>query len=316
MAISKVERLLNLMNVLLDAPRAVPASQIRAQVPGYADNEGAFHRTFERDKDDLREMGVPLLVEEVPGVDPPITGYRIRKEDYYLRDPGLEPDELDAINLAAATVGLEGGPGREALWKLGGSSSGATAERVASLPADPDLVAAFQGVIERRVLRFRYRDVERDVNPYRLEFVRGRWYLNGFDHTRDEERWYRLSRVDGGIAVGDTPKAFTRPEGSIPGLQLDPWALGPEAEEVEARLWADPIAAPEILRDLDEDDDDDAEVVERRGDGSVVVAYRVTNPDGFRSYVLGYLEHVEVLSPPSLRADLVAWLGALAGDAS
>jgi len=89
MAISKVERLLNLMNVLLDAPRAVSAAQIRAQVPGYADSEGAFHRTFERDKDDLREMGVPLLVEEVSGSDPPIIGYRIRKDDYYLRDPGL-----------------------------------------------------------------------------------------------------------------------------------------------------------------------------------------------------------------------------------
>ena len=85
---------------------------------------------------------------------------------------------------------------------------------------------------------------------------------------------------------------------------------------MEAHLWIDPIVAPEVVRDLDEDDEDDAEVVERRDDGSVVVAYRVTNPDGFRSYVLGYLEHVEVLSPPALRADLVAWLDALAGGTS
>src|SRR6478609_7149155 len=174
MAISKVERLLSLMNVLLDAPRAVTAARIREQVPGYGDTESAFHRTFERDKDDLREMGVPLLVEEVSGSDPPIIGYRIRKDDYYLRDPGLEPDELDAINLAAATVGLEGGTGREALWKLGGTTSATTAERVASLPADPDLLAAFQGVIERRVVRFTYRGVARTVNPYRLDFARGR----------------------------------------------------------------------------------------------------------------------------------------------
>ena len=103
-----------------------------------------------------------------------------------------------------------------------------------------------------------------------------------------------------------------RPEEAVPGLQLEPWALGPEAQEIEARVWVDPVVAHEILRDLDDDATEHA--VDRNDDGSVVVTYRVTNPDGFRSYVLGYLEHVEVVSPPSLREDIVSWLATVAGE--
>ena len=83
----KLERLLNLIAALLETPRALSAEEIRARVPGYPDEAGpTFRRAFERDKDDLREMGVPLRVETVPGTDPPQTGYRIPRDEYYLRE--------------------------------------------------------------------------------------------------------------------------------------------------------------------------------------------------------------------------------------
>ena len=85
----KIERLLTLLNVLVDAPRSISAEELRDQVPGYPAEDASFKRAFERDKDDLREMGVPLLVETVPGSDPPRLGYRIRKQEFELRDPGL-----------------------------------------------------------------------------------------------------------------------------------------------------------------------------------------------------------------------------------
>jgi predicted DNA-binding transcriptional regulator YafY len=53
-------------------------------------------------------------------------------------------------------------------------------------------------------------------------------------------------------------------------------------------------------------------VIEERGDGSVVIELPVTNADGFRSFVLGFLDHAEVLSPPELRDDIVAWLRTIA----
>jgi proteasome accessory factor B len=228
-----------------------------------------------------------------------VLGHRIRTQDYELRDPGLEPDELEALNLAAAATGFAGGVGQRALFKLGGTTS---ASPQAELPADPDLVAAFTGVAERRVIRFTYHDTDREVHPYRLEFVRGRWYLNGFDRVRGDDRWFRMGRIQGSIEVTDPPGAFERPEEAVPGLQLDPWALGGQSDPVVAQVWFDPEVAhpvrgevpPQAIRSDD-------------GDG-LVVELTVTNRDGFRSWLLSYLDRAEVLSPEELRSDMVAWL--------
>lgn len=308
MAVPKLERLLNLMALLLEAPRPFAASEIQQRVAGYPQSDGSFHRAFERDKDDLREMGVPLRIEPVPQTNPPVDGYRIRKDEYYLRDPGLEPDELEALNLAASTVRVDGGPRLEALWKLGGAVGSDVADipGVGALPADPNLVAAFTGVMERRGLSFGYRGVDRRVNPYRLDFVRGHWYLNGFDHVRGEERWYRLDRVEGLVDVGEQRDEFRRPTEAVPGLQLDPWQLG-EGDPVQARVLFDAEQAPLVRHDVGPE-----RVAEERPDGSVVVTFDVTNTDGFRSFVLSHLDHAVVLEPEPLRADIVGWLAQLA----
>ncbi len=300
MAMAKTERLITLMNALLGAPRAVTASDLRRRVPGYPKDDNSFKRAFERDKEDLREMGVPLLVETVPGTDPPQTGYRIRPVDYELRDPGLEPDELEALNLAAAVIGSTGGMGQRALFKLGGMV--ADVEPTAEIPADPALVAAFTGVAERRTLTFRYRDRPRTINPYRLEFLRGRWYLNGFDHGRVEERWYRMSRVEGEVAVSEKAGVFERPVEAVPGLRLDPWVLGGDTDPITAEVWFDPAVAASVRLEVGP-----ANILRDDPEG-LVVAMVVTNREGFRSWLLAFLDRAEVLSPPELRAEIVAWL--------
>jgi len=53
-------------------------------------------------------------------------------------------------------------------------------------------------------------------------------------------------------------------------------------------------------------------VVERRADGSIVVTLPVVNRAAFRTWIIDLLDHAEVLSPPELRAEMVAWLDALA----
>lgn len=300
MAVAKTERLLTLMSALLGAPRPVRAAELRDRVPGYPEDPDSFRRAFERDKEELREMGVPLLVEPVPGTDPPATGYRIRTADYELRDPGLDPDELEALNLAAAVVGTDGGTGQRALFKLGGGV--AAGDPGTAIPADPDLVAAFSGVAERRTVAFRYRDVDRRVDPYRLEFLRGRWYLNGYDHVRAEERWYRMSRIEGRIEPVGPAGAFHRPVEAVPGLQLDPWVLGGTTPAVTAEVWFDPAVAGAVRAELG-----GAEVVGDDAEG-LVVALPVTNREGFRSWLLSFLDRAEVLGPPDLRAEVVGWL--------
>ncbi|MBX3286062.1 MAG: WYL domain-containing protein [Actinobacteria bacterium] len=301
---TKVERLITLMNELLGAPRPISSDELRRRVPGYPPATDSFKRQFERDKDELREMGVPILVETVPGSDPPVLGYRIRPADYELRDPGLEPDELEALNLAAAVVGSTGGMGQRGLFKLGGAATpGAPA---AEIPADPDLVAAFTGVAERRRLRFTYRDVARTVDPYRLEFARGRWYLKGFDHARSAERWYRMGRIEGAVQLEGDRDAFAAPAEPVTGLRLEPWVLGEPSDPVRAEVWFDPEVAPTVRAEIG-----DVEVVADDAAG-LVVALTVTNREGFRSWLLSFLDRAEVRSPPDLRSEVVAWLEAVA----
>ena len=95
---AKLERLMKLTAALLEAVAPLSAEEIHRRVDGYPETDASFRRSFERDKDDLREMGVPIVLETVPGSDPPVDGYRIPKDQYYLADPGLEPDELAALH--------------------------------------------------------------------------------------------------------------------------------------------------------------------------------------------------------------------------
>ncbi len=317
MTVNKLERLLNLTAVLLDTRRPLSAEELRQKVDGYPPPGAAFHRTFERDKDDLRVLGIPLRVERVPATDPPVDGYRIAAEDYYLPDPGLDPDELAALHLASLTVRLEGLGDQEALWKLGGlggaepsavpgqGDPGVVKDVVASLPGDPGLVPIFQAISERRTIRFPYRDEAREVEPWRLDFHRGRWYLTGFDLAREGERNFRLDRIDGAVEPTDR-KAETRPPPPPAGGPRRPWELG-EEQPVTARLLVDAERVDAARRELGPD-----VVGDQQPDGSVIFTVPVVNHDAFRSFVLGFLHHAELLEPSAWRADIVRWLEALA----
>jgi proteasome accessory factor B len=299
----KLERLLNLTALLLDARRPLPASEIQAQLE-YPEDKTAFRRAFERDKEELRAMGIPLRVEPVPGTLPELEGYRIPREEYALRDPGLTTDELAALHLAASAVQVEGLPATEGLLKLGGLVTEGARDlgvHVAPLPADPNLARLFGAVASRSPVRLRYRDEERTVDPYRLEFQRGRWYLSGYDHLRAEERNYRLDRIDGEVAIVDGP-SFDAPTTAVPGQARGTWELGAEPP-VRARVRIDGPQASWAVQHVGPD-----HVVEEDADGSVVVELPVTNRAAFRSFVLSFLEHAEILEPPELRDDLVAWL--------
>src|ERR1700739_4904451 len=95
----KTERLLSLVVCLLSARRYLSASQIREAVPGYPDSFDAFKRMFERDKDELRELGIPLETG-MNGPDEEV-GYRISRQAYELPEIRLEPDEAAVLGLAA-----------------------------------------------------------------------------------------------------------------------------------------------------------------------------------------------------------------------
>jgi proteasome accessory factor B len=305
----KVERLLTLLQVLLDAGQPITSQEIRARVPGYSDDPVAFRRAFERDKSELGDLlGHPVRAEPVPGSDPPQEGYRLRPADAYLRDPGLTPEERRAVAVAASAVRLSGIDPRRATTKVGadeGEGTGPASSPRTEIPADDAVVSLFQAVVERRTATFTYRDAERVVHPWRLRFARGWWYLSAFDTTRDAERLFRLDRVQGDVVVGERD-AFAAPERGPIDDQLDePWALGDgPTDEVRvrfapARAEAARRAAPRARATVEDD-------------GSLVLALDVRMVPALRTFVLGFGEDAEVLSPPSVRDDVVGWLTAVA----
>lgn len=300
--VDKLERLLNLTVALLHTPRPLTKDEVRERIPGaYPEDEAAFHRAFERDKDDLRVLGIPLVTQEVAGTDPPVLGYRIPADEHYLADPGLEPDELGALHLAATAIGFGSDRGLAALRKLGGTEGSASPSRVAHVPADPRLEPLFAALAERRTASFTYKGTPRRVDPYRLDFQRGHWYLTAYDHTREDERLFRVDRIEGGVEPGE-PASFDPPATEVPGLSLSPWEVG-EGEPLAALVAVDADQAPWAVHQVGDD-----AVVEHGSDGSVVLRIEVVNRDAFRSFVLELGDHAEVLEPQVLREDLVDWV--------
>ncbi|HVX18016.1 MAG TPA: WYL domain-containing protein [Acidimicrobiales bacterium] len=304
--VDKFERLMNLTAILLDAEHPLTWTDLRHRLEGYPDDAASARRQFERDKDDLRELGVPLRIESVAVGRRTIDGYRILKDEYYLPDPGLTREELAALHLATSLVRLEGLRGLEALWKLGGTvaedGTGDATAAVQPLVADPAVVTLFGAIRARQAVAFRYHDTDREVEPHRLVNDSGRWYVTGFDRSRDADRVFRLDRVEGEARLVGEPGAFERPADGGVAPALEPWLVG-EGSAMEARFAVDAAEAPLAVQQLG------PEAVETtRPDGSVVLRMEVRNPDGFRSFVLGFLEHAEVLSPPELRAAVADWL--------
>ena len=148
----------------------------------------------------------------------------------------------------------------------------------------------------------------RRIDPYGILFRNGHWYAVGFDADREAIRAFRADRIESEVEAG-RGGAFERPEGFDPASALrdEPWRFGDE-EPVEALVLVSPAQAGWVETDLGA-----KAVTERRDDGSLVIRMAVTNREAFRSFVLGLLDHAEVLEPPELRADMVAWLSALAG---
>jgi predicted DNA-binding transcriptional regulator YafY len=304
--VDRLERLTDLVLVLLRDERPKTLREIASEVPGYPEREGEARRqAFERDKRTLRDGGIEVLAVPIDG--PEQIGYVIRPEDFYLPDLDLTPDEQAALNLAVAGVHLGDPSGRDALWRLGLAAS-AGARPVAELPALPALGVVHGALRARAAVTFDYRGEPRHVAPALLRFHGGWWYLVGFDRDREASRTFRVDRIDGAVDVGE-PGSGQLPEGFDPDTALAdaPWRMG-EGSPVTVEVWVDATVGALVLDELGDD-----ALVRRHEDGSVVVHLEVTNTDALRTWVLELGEHALVLGPDEVRADMVSWLEALSG---
>lgn len=300
---SALERVTNLLTLLLETRVPLTLKQIANELVGmYPDKPVALRGAFERDKALLRDIGVPIETEVLGGDQAGETAYRIDRDRYELRGLQLDDDERHALQMAVATIRSE--TGQEGVWKLGGSVL-PTSSVVANVAQHEALPVLRNASGERTTVTFRYRDVDRRVDPYGLLLREGFWYVIGHDHGRGEVRTYRVDRIEG--AVGVTAETFRRPEGFDvrKAFPADSKLLGDgeSGAPTDAEVAVGPPLAAVVLTELG-----DAAVLRRGDDGSVVFRVPCTNRDAFRSWVLGLGQHAEVVAPADVRADVVAWL--------
>ena len=299
-----VERVINLLAFLLTAGRPVSADDIRHTVAGYDDrSDEAFRRTFERDKDLLRALGVPLRMAFTDAWEVE-KGYVVRPDEYALPDPGLTEEERTALWLAVRMARLGGeGATPTAFFKLGGAAAAATGDPLsADLGSDAGTLGElFGAVVDRRKVRFRYRDEARRAEPHGLVHRRGHWYLvAGVD---GERRTFRVDRIED-LTVAEEAGTFQTPKGfrAGKGFPEAPWEAG--SEDIEAEVRFDPGAAWWARRQLPA-----TAVITEHRDGGLTARIRVASPEAFIGWLIGFEDSAVLVGPAALRERYLAWVG-------
>jgi proteasome accessory factor B len=312
---TRTERLVNLVICLLSTRRFLTAAQIAATVPGYEhdpedprDHE-AFQRKFERDKSELRELGVPLETGTASVFDNE-PGYRIARREYALPDIPLEPDEAAAVGIAAR------------LWQQTGlaaaASSGLAKLRAAGVEVDPQATLGVEPVVtvdpafgplttaarDRRAVSFSYRVPEVDVpttrrlEPWGVVCWQARWYVVGHDRDRRATRCFRLSRIVGNVRVTGPEHAFTPPANVDLISHVARWS-GPVAHNGRATVTARPGRATGLRRWA-------VETVPGPDGDRLTVPY--ADVERLASTLVGYGADVRADGPPELREAVIQQL--------
>jgi proteasome accessory factor B len=223
MAMRKNERLMNLLIMLLVARRHLDKEHIR-NVLYEGSNDEAFEKMFERDKDDLRSLGIPIDMASQDAFFEDTQGYRIHRSAYELPDIELDADEAAVIGLAARVwqhAGLAGATS-DALLKL--KAAGVEVDRSVLDVVEPQLTAEepgfdvlWEAINRRQKVSFDYQRsgstevTARVLQPWRVTWSNGRWYVLGYDEGREAARMFRLSRVQSEVRLIGSPGSYDIP---------------------------------------------------------------------------------------------------------
>jgi proteasome accessory factor B len=321
-ATPKVERLLNLVICLLSTRQFVTADYIRRNVKGYNDDgqsDEAFNRMFERDKTELRDLGIPLMTgrERLSGG---ADGYRIERDSYELPEITLDRPEAAVVAMAAA---LWDAPeisaiSQNALLKLQAAGidvraedeigfSAATSAR--SLGSESGLAAVLSAIGSSQAVTFTYRpgaastSAVRTLEPWGVVTHRGRWYVVGHDRDRAATRTFRLSRISD-VATTGAPGDVSVPDGTdiqqIVAAAVES-AAGSDGRIATVWVAADRAAGLRRLATRTEPRTHDGEP----GD---VLEIEIRSLPTLARLVLGAGPDAVVLTPPELRDTVVAAL--------
>jgi proteasome accessory factor B len=304
----RTERLLSIVVLLLSTRRYLTAEEIRAAVHGYPEQYEAFKRMFERDKEELRELGIPLetglnnAFDEEPG-------YRIQKQDYELPEIRLEADEAAVLGIASR------------VWQsaeLAGAAAGALLKlKAAGLEDDdtrrpgieprlttqePAFGPLWEAVRDRRPVTFSYKAqgrtdaTRRELEPWGVVNRRGRWYVAGHDRTRNATRVFRLSRIDGQVKMAGPAGSVTVPPGADVRELVKDWDVAPVRDHTAVLRVR--VAAGFGLRRW-------AREVTPDSDGWDRVTVSFADVPWYADYIASFGPDVMVIEPPDLREAVI-----------
>jgi proteasome accessory factor B len=331
MATSKVERLVNLVIALLSTRGYITAEKIRSSVAGYSESPSleAFSRMFERDKNELRDLGIPLEVGRVSALDP-TEGYRINRDAYSLPPVELTADEAAAVAVATqlwespelitATQG--------ALLKLraagvdvdpfddGTPVAIASPEGVPGLRGSEDVLGILLSAIDsRQAVQFPHRPsraepyTTRTVEPWGVVTEKGRWYLVGHDRDRDATRTFRLSRIGVDVEPTGPTGAVAVPDG-VDLRKIVAQTVAETPTGAQALVWVADGRATALRRA-----GRPTGARQLAGRDGEVIELEISSSDRLAREIAGYGVDAVVLEPQPLRDDVVARLRAQAVQA-
>jgi proteasome accessory factor B len=321
--VDKTERLLNLVSCLLAARTPVPFSDIRGSVVGYDDGADpeAMEKRFDRDKAELRALGVPI---EYAAMDRHgNSGYAIRKDRYFLPEIPLGMEEalvLAVLHRVAAEGGASLGPNLlSALQKV--SADSPLAEGLRSSLAEQHAFGLRPGrgaheehaaletltaaVLQGRRVRFRYYGIGRDavlareVEPWGLGYHRGHWYLAGFDQARGDLRTFRVDRIRGRVRHGGPATRPVDPAFDVRDhVGRSPWEFAPRKRPTRARIRFAPAVAWMVRENLRR-----GETFRDDADGGGVLEVEARDRGALLRFVLKHGRLAAVAGPPDLREE-------------
>jgi proteasome accessory factor B len=314
----KTERLMNLLIMLLVQRQFVSKDRIREFLYPDASTE-AFEKMFERDKEELRSLGVPIEVGNMDAYFDDEPGYRVRPDRLSLPDIALTPDEAAVIGLATRVWqhARLADATTEAVRKL--TALGVEVDESALDIAEPRLSADepsfdvfWEATQERTPVEFDYRRpgapraTTRHLEPWGVVRYSGRWYVVGLDTDRGQERVFRLSRVEGEARRTGTPGSYDVPPGTD--VRATAVRLAPPPSTGEAVVLVRRDAGIALRADAVSIETDVAGPDTRTAWDRVRIS---RGGQGVADELLGYGAAVYVESPAELRTEVVDRLRAV-----
>lgn len=227
----KSERLVNLTIALLATKRYLTKSEIFRTVEGYEGSPEAMERMFERDKDDLRSLGITIELGTFDPIFEDEAGYRITPSSYQLNLGELDGTDIALLSLAATAwsgAALER-ESTSALIKLSSMGIDSDSEALSLLTpqvsgTDQNFVLVTDAIVRRSEIEFEYLSADlskqvRTIAPYSMRGESGSWYLVGLDRAKDSVRTFRLDRIVSEVIVSKKSNTFDIPDQLSDGIQ-------------------------------------------------------------------------------------------------